>query len=294
MTNNIDRLRGLGVALVTPFRPDGKIDFPALETLVENLIRNRVDYLVTLGTTSEYPTFAEEEKVQVVRCIAEVNNGRLPIVMGIGGPNTAGVADKMELADKLPIDAILSVTPYYNKPNQEGLYAHYKFLSERAPRPIILYNVPGRTSCNLEAQTTIRIAQDCPNVIGIKEASGRMQQIMYLIHHKPADFLIISGDDMITLPLMAVGMDGLISVMANAFPAEMSNMVHLAMKDQFIKARLFHDKLFDLAKACMQEGNPSGIKAIMHAQGKIENVLRLPNVPVSTALDEHIRELLQE
>lgn len=291
MTNN-KSFKGLGVALVTPFLPGGGIDFNALETLVEQLIQNNVDYLVTLGTTSEYPTFTAEEKMDVVRCVTEVNQGRVPVVMGIGGPNTLEVARKMESADRLPIDAILSVTPYYNKPSQEGIFAHYKFLSERAPRPILLYNVPGRTSCNVEATTTIRIAEACPNIIGIKEASGKMKQILYLLHHKPSQFSVISGDDMITLPLMAAGLDGLISVMANAFPMEMSNMVHLAMNDQFIKARLFHDKLFDLAQACMQEGNPSGIKAILHAQGKINNVLRLPNVPVSMALEEQIRTLL--
>lgn len=293
MIDNVSKFKGLGVAVITPFLPDGQIDFPRLETLVENLVKNHVDYLVALGTTSEAPTLSSKEKLEVLHCISSVNNERLPVVVGIGGPNTAGVSEEMALMKDAPVDAILSVTPYYNKPSQNGLFKHYKKLAEKSPKPILLYNVPGRTSCNIEAATTIRIAENCPNIIGIKEASGNMKQIMYLLNHKPENFLVISGDDMITLPLMAVGMDGLISVVANAYPAEISNMVHLAMKDQFIKARLFHDKFFDLTQACFQEGNPSGIKAIMNAQGKIDNVLRLPNVPVSDALYEKIEHLVK-
>lgn len=293
MTDNVSKLKGLGVAIVTPFQPNGDVDFPALEVLVENLIKNHVDYLVALGTTSESPTLSPKEKQEILHCIARVNQGRLPIVVGIGGPNTAGVSEEIENMKDAPVDAILSVTPYYNKPSQSGLIKHYKKLSEKAPKPIILYNVPGRTSCNIDANTTIRIAEQCPNIVGIKEASGNLKQIMYLLNHKPDNFLVISGDDMITLPLMAVGMDGLISVVANAYPAEMSNMVHLAMNDQFIKARLFHDKLFDLTQACFQEGNPSGIKAVLHAQGKMENMVRLPNVPVSEPLYERILQLVK-
>ncbi len=294
MKDSVSKFKGLGVAIVTPFLSDGKIDFPSLEKLVADLVQNRVDYLVALGTTSESPTLSVDEKAEVVKCIASVNQNRLPIMMGLGGPNTDGVAQELKSVDKLPVDAVLSVTPYYNKPSQEGLYQHYKCLSESSPRPIVLYNVPGRTSCNVDALTTIRIAENCPNVIGIKEASGKMKQIMYLLNHKPENFLIISGDDLITLPLMAVGMDGLISVVANAYPAEMSNMVHLAMNDQFIKARLYHDKLFDITQACFQEGNPSGVKAVMHAQGKIDNVLRLPNVPVSEGLYDKILTLVKK
>ncbi len=293
MKDNLSKMKGLGVAIITPFLPDGSIDFPALERLVDDLVQKRVDYLVALGTTSESPTLSPDEKRQVVQCVASVNDGRLPLVMGVGGPNTIGVARDMEAAEALPIDAFLSVAPYYNKPSQEGLFEHFKFLSEHAPHPIILYNVPGRTSCNVDAATTMRIAQECDNVIGIKEASGKMKQIMNLLNHKPDNFLVISGDDMITLPLMAVGMDGLISVVANAFPAEMANMVHLAMNDQFIKARLYHDRLFNLMQACFQEGNPSGIKAVLSVQGKIHNRLRLPNVPVTSALYEKIEELVK-
>lgn len=293
MTDKISRFKGVGVALITPFLPDGKVDFPRLEALVENLIRNRVDFLVALGTTSEYPTLSRAERNEVVKCITDVNNGRLPVMLGVGGPNTRTLLDQLELVGQLPIDAVLSVTPYYNKPNQAGLIAHYKQFSAHCPFPIFLYNVPGRTSCNMTAETTIRIAEECPNVIGIKEASGNMKQILYLLNHKPDNFLVISGDDLLTLPLMAAGLDGLISVLANAYPAEVSNMVHLAADDQFIKARIYHDRLFDISQACFKEGNPCGIKAIMNLQGKVDNVLRLPLVPVSEPLYEDIRKMVK-
>ncbi len=293
MTNRIDKFKGLGVAVVTPFTVDGKVDFVNLEKLVENLIQNKVDYLLALGTTSEYPTMTKAEMLDIVRCITSVNAGRLPILMGLGGPNTQSILARIKDADKLPIDAILSVTPYYNKPSQLGLIEHYKMVAKASPLPVVLYNVPGRTSCNMLAETTIRIAESNPNVIGIKEASGNVKQILYLLNHKPKDFLVISGDDLITLPLMAAGMDGLISVLANAYPAETANMVHLAMNDQFIKARLYHDKLFDISQACFKEGNPSGIKAILAAQGKIKNVLRLPLVPVSDNLSNDIHKLVE-
>jgi len=292
MTNNINKFKGLGVALITPFKASGAIDFKALETLVNNLIDNHVDYLLALGTTSEAPTLSHNERLDVLRCITDVNNGRLPILMGLGGPNTLGLAKELQAVEKLPVDAILSVTPYYNKPSQNGLIEHYKLISIHSPKPILLYNVPGRTACNLEAETTLRIAAACPNVIGIKEASGNMKQIMHLLHHKPDKFLVISGDDLLTLPLMAAGLDGLISVIANAYPAEVSNMVNLAMNDQFIKARLYHDKLYELMVDCFREGNPSGIKAIMSLQGKIGNNLRLPSVPVSDKLMETIKSLI--
>lgn len=293
MKNSIDKFKGLGVAVVTPFTVEGKVDFQSLENLVENLIQNKVDYLLALGTTSEYPTMSKTERQDVVRCITSVNAGRVPVLMGLGGPNTQSILDRIKDVDKLPIDAILSVTPYYNKPSQLGLIEHYKAVAKSSPLSIILYNVPSRTSCNMLAETTIRIAESHHNIIGIKEASGNVKQILYLLNHKPKDFLVISGDDLITLPLMAAGMDGLISVLANAYPAETANMVHLAMNDQFIKARLYHDKLFDISQACFKEGNPSGIKAILAAQGKIKNVLRLPLVPVSDNLSNEIHKLVQ-
>jgi len=293
MTNSIDKFKGLGIAVVTPFTVDGKVDFDNLEKLVDNLIQNKVDYLLALGTTSEYPTMSKSERLDIVRCITSVNAGRLPILMGLGGPSTQSILSNLKDAGKLPIDAILSVTPYYNKPSQLGLIEHYKAVAKSSPLPVILYNVPGRTSCNMLAETTIRIAESNPNIIGIKEASGNVKQILYLLNHKPKDFLVISGDDLITLPLMAAGMDGLISVLGNAYPAETANMVHLAMNDQFIKARLYHDRLFNLMQACFQEGNPSGIKAVLNVQGKLHNRLRLPNVPVTPALYEKIEQLVK-
>lgn len=278
--------------MITPFLPSGQVDYPRLEALVENLVNNRVDYLLALGTTSEYPTLKPQERDDVLRCITETNAGRLPVLYGLGGPNTMMMIEQLGRVERLAVDAVLSVTPYYNKPSQQGLFAHYKALADNCPLPMFLYNVPGRTATNLMPDTVLRIVEQCPNVVGIKEASGNMKQILYLLNHKPENFLVISGDDLLTLPLMAAGMDGLISVLANAYPAEVSNMVHLASADQFIKARLFHDKLFDVSQACFKEGNPSGIKAIMFEQGKIENALRLPLVPVSEELQQTIHRLV--
>jgi 4-hydroxy-tetrahydrodipicolinate synthase len=292
MTDSISRFKGLGVALITPFRPSGEVDYPRLEALVDRMVCNRVDYLLALGTTSEYPTLNPQERDDVLRCITETNGGRLPVMYGLGGPNTQMMIHQLSRVERLAVDAVLSVTPYYNKPSQAGLLAHYKALAEHCPLPMFLYNVPGRTATNIQADTVLRVVEACPNVVGIKEASGSMKQILYLLNHKPDNFLVISGDDMLTLPLMAAGMDGLISVMANAFPAEVSNMVHLAAADQFIKARLYHDKLFDLAQACFKEGNPCGIKAVLYEQGKIDNVLRLPLVSVSEELQQKIHDLL--
>ena len=292
MNKDLQKFKGLGVAIVTPFLPDESVDFKALENLVQYLIDHHVDYLVALGTTSEYPTIAPSEKEDVLRCISETNNGQLPLLVGVGGPNTKAVLRRMESVESFHPDAILSVTPYYNNPSQAGLIAHYQTIAKHSPLPIFLYNVPGRTSCNLKADTTLRIAESCPNVWGIKEASGNMSQILYLLNHKPDDFLVISGDDLLTLPLMAAGMDGLISVVANAYPSEVANMVHLALSDQFIKARIYHDRLFDITKACFKEGNPCGVKAFLAAQGRIHNVLRLPLVPVSETLQKQIESIV--
>ncbi len=292
MNSALSKFKGMGVAIVTPFLPDGSVDFKALESLVAYLIDQHVDYLVALGTTSEYPTIAPSEKEEVLRCISETNAGRLPLIIGVGGPNTKAVLRRMESVESFKADAILSVTPYYNNPSQAGLFAHYQMIAEHSPLPIFLYNVPGRTSCNLLADTTLRIAESCPNVWGIKEASGNMHQILYLLNHKPDDFLVISGDDLLTLPLIAAGMDGLISVVANAYPAEVSNMVHLALSDQYIKARIYHDHLFEITRACFKEGNPCGIRAFLAAQGRIHNVLRLPLVPVSVELQDKINNIV--
>ena len=207
-----ERLKGTGVALITPFLPDGTIDFACLEKLVEDLISNGINYLVTVCTTSETPTLSEEEKDEIVRTVVRVNRGRVAVIRGLGGPDTRELLTSLRTKDFTGVDAILSVTPFYSRPSQEGLYQHYKTVAEHSPRPVILYNVPGRTGCNIEADTTLRLANDCPNIIAVKEASGVMNQIMRIIAHKPADFSVISGDDAITLPLLAVGVDGVISV----------------------------------------------------------------------------------
>lgn len=289
-----NRLKGTGVAVITPFLPDGKIDFASLGKLVEDYIANGVDYLVTVCTTSETPTLSEEEKDEVVNCIVRVNAGRVAIVRGLGGPNTMELVHQLQTRDFTGVDALLSVTPFYNRPSQEGVYQHYKLLAENSLLPIILYNVPGRTGCNIDAATTLRLANDFPNIVAVKEASGMMNQIMKIIAHKPAGFSVISGDDALTLPLLAAGVDGVISVIANAFPKEMSTMVRLARNNQFAEARQIHLRLLDYIQACFREGSPCGIKALMSLQGKIQNNLRLPQVPASEALIETFKNLLAE
>lgn len=288
----IKRLQGVGVAVITPFLKTGEIDFDNLERLIENLIENGVDYLVALGTTSELPTLSEAEKDAVVQTIVRTANGRVPIIRGVGGPDTRDIARDLRNHDFSGVDAILSVTPYYNRPAQEGVYQHYRTLSENSPLPIILYNVPARTGCNIEADTTLRIARDCPNVIAIKEASGNMNQIMKVIAHKPNNFVVISGDDAVTLPLIAAGSIGVISVVANAFPKEICNMVHAALANDYETARRQHIDILDFTQACFKEGNPSGVKAFMSLQGKIGNYLRLPQMPVSNDLYQYMKQLL--
>lgn len=287
-----NKLLGTGVALVTPFTHNGEIDFVRLEQLVENLIQNGVDYLVTVCTTSETPTLSEAEKDAIVQCVVRANKGRLPVIRGLGGPSTAEVVHQLQTFDFSGIDAVLSVTPFYNRPSQEGIYQHYRKIAENSPLPIILYNVPGRTGCNIEAETTLRLATDFPNIVAIKEASGVMNQIMKVIKHKPTDFSVISGDDAITLPLLAAGVDGVISVVANAFPKEVSQMVRLARENRFDEARQLHLQLLDFTQTCFKEGSPSGIKALMSLQGKILNELRLPQVPASENIMETFRGLL--
>lgn len=288
-----NRLTGTGVALVTPFLDNGEIDFEALSGLVENVIHNGVDYLVTLCTTSETPTLTPEERESIVRTVVAVNRGRLPIVRGLGGPSTHEIVNELHTLNFDGVDALLSVTPYYNRPSQEGVYQHYKQIAENSPLPIILYNVPARTGCNIDSRTTLRLACDCPRIIGIKEASGIMNQIMRVISHKPQDFMVISGDDSITLPLIAAGAEGVISVIANAFPKEMSSMVRASLSGDFKSARELHLSLLDITQSCFKEGSPSGIKALLSLQGKIKNNLRLPQVAVSDELIAQMKNLIQ-
>jgi len=289
---NIDPFRGLGVAMVTPFLQNGEIDFANLENLVNHLINGGVDYLVALGTTSESPTLSDAEKQQVVRMIVETNQNRVPVIVGMGGPDTRGLIQRFKTFDFTGVSAILSVTPYYNKPTQTGLFEHYQELAYHAPLPVILYNVGSRTGCNIEPETTLKLAEN-KNIIGIKEASGVMNQIMYIIKHKPDDFLVISGDDAIALPLMAVGADGLISVVANAFPTEMAQMIHLAQNGDYEGAVKYHEILLDIIQACFKEGSPAGVKAFLAIQNRIEYYLRLPLVRVSPQHQEYIKTLVK-
>ncbi len=284
-----DKLKGLGVAMITPFTKEGAIDEKALILLTHNLIENGVDYLVLLGTTAETPTLNHQERNFVVKTVVSEAQKRVPIIVGIASYSTQEVIETIYSTDFEGIDAILSVTPYYNKPSQEGLYQHFKVISEVSPVPVILYTIKSRTMVNMESETTLRLAQ-LPNIIGVKEASGNLNQIMKIIKHKPDDFVVISGDDAITLPLLAVGIDGLISVVANAYPKQMVEMVHCAMNNQFDKAKVIHNQVLDITQACFKEGSPSGIKALMSIQNKIENVLRLPLMPVSDSLYQFFKE----
>jgi len=289
--NPIHQFKGLGVAMVTPFLQTGEVDYPNVEQLVNHLIHSGVDYLVALGTTGETPTLTDEEKHNIVRTIVETNQNRVPVIVGMGGPSTRHILQQFKTFDFSGISAILSVTPYYNKPTQTGLIEHYQELAYHAPLPMILYNVGSRTGCNMEAETTLKLAEN-EKIIGIKEASGVMNQIMYLVKHKPEDFLIISGDDAITLPLMSVGVDGLISVVGNAFPAEMANMVHLAQEGNFIEAAAVHHQMLDIIQACFKEGSPAGVKAFLAMQNRLDYYLRLPLTRVSNEHQAWIKKLI--
>ncbi|MDR3047898.1 MAG: 4-hydroxy-tetrahydrodipicolinate synthase [Bacteroidales bacterium] len=286
------KFSGLGVVVVTPFLNNGDVDYRNLEQLVESLIVGGCDYLVLLGTNSETSTLTEEEKINIVKLVIHVNAGRLPLMLGLGGPSTQQVVEHLKNDDFTGIDAILSVTPYYNRPSQLGLYEHYREISYHSPLPVVMYNVPKRTGCCLETDTILQIARNCDNIIGIKEASGNMNHIMKLIKDKPDHFLVISGDDAITLPLLAVGVDGLISVTANAFPKMVSKMVHLAMNGDFENAKLIHNILLDITQLSLKEGNPAGIKAILALQGKMGYYLRQPLSRVSLELQQVLKEVV--
>jgi len=286
------KLKGMGVALVTPFKDDETIDFDSLARIVEHQIKNGTDYLVVCGTTAETPTLTEAEKEEIKNFVVEINNGRLPIVYGIGGNNTREIVEKVQQTDLTGIDAILSVTPYYNKPSQEGLYQHYAAIAAVATRPIILYNVPGRTGVNMTAETTLRLANDFSNICAVKVASGNFSQIDDIIKNKPADFMVISGDDGITFPLITLGAVGVISVIGNAFPKEFSRMVRLALQGDYEKARSIHHRFTELIELLFVEGNPAGVKSMLAVMGFIRNKLRLPLVPNTIKTFEKIRLVL--
>jgi 4-hydroxy-tetrahydrodipicolinate synthase len=291
--NLIKKLRGTGVALITPFTSSGKIDFPALEKIINYIIKNKCEYIVVLGTTAESATLSADEKQQLTKHVADFVNGRVTLVLGIGGNNTAEIIQQFKKGNLKGYDAILSVSPYYSRPTQEGIYQHYKIIADESPIPVLLYNVPSRTGSNLSADTTLRLSR-IRGIIGIKEASGNMEQCMHLLKERPKDFLIISGDDSITLPLIACGADGVISVAANAFPKIFSSMVRYALGNDFIKARPLHYTVFPIIPMLFQEGNPAGIKAALAALKFCGQNLRLPLVPVSKKLSAEITRLTNE
>ena len=283
--------KGVGVALVTPFMENGSVDYNGLQKLINFQIENGTDYLVVQGTTGESATLSADEKKAVLDYIAEINAKRLPIVLGVGGNNTQAVAEQLENLDTTHLDGILSVSPYYNKPSQKGIVAHYKTIAKSTDLPIILYNVPGRTSSNLLAETTLELANEVDNIVAVKEASGDLEQIMTIIKNKPNGFLVLSGDDALTLPHMAIGGDGVISVVANAFPKRFSTLVHAALESNMELAREKHYELTDVIKYLFADGNPGGVKHVLSLLNICEDHLRLPLVKVNENTAKKLYEL---
>ena len=288
----MNKFKGTGVALITPFNEDGKVDFSGLQKLLDFQIKNDTNYLVVQGTTAESATLSEEEKTAIIEYILEINSKRIPVVLGVGGNNTKEVAKKIDFFSSYKIDGFLSVSPYYNKPTQMGLIEHYKVISSATDLPILLYNVPGRTSSNISSVTTLRLANEISNIVGIKEASGNLEQIMNLIANKPEDFLVISGDDALTLPHIAVGGDGVISVVANAFPKRFSEMVTWALNGNLELARQKHYELLEIIHYLFKDGNPAGIKYILKLINICSDKVRLPLVNVSPSTASKLYELV--
>lgn len=285
------RLRGTGVALVTPFTAQEAVDFDALGRVIDFVIKDGAEYVVTLGTTGETPTLTKQEKIDIVNFTFERADSRVPVVVGVGGNNTREVIEDLE---KLPIEkatAILSASPWYNKPSQEGLFQHYKAIAAATVKPILLYNVPGRTGRNLDASTILRLAREVDNIAGIKEAGGDMAQCIKVLRDKPEDFLVVSGDDALALPQIACGMQGVISVAANAFPKTFSEMVRLALRSDFKNAKALNEKLIDAYELMFAENNPAGVKAFMFEMGLIGNHFRLPVTPLSAGLHEKVKSM---
>ena len=289
-----NKIKGVGTAIVTPFHKDGTIDFKSLQKLIEYQIKGNVNFIVVLGTTGESVTLSKDERVAVVNFVVEAVNGRVPVVMGMGGNNTQEIVNTIKTLDFEGIDAILSVSPYYNKPPQKGIFLHYKTIAGVSPVPVIIYNVPGRTGSNITAETTLKIANELENVIGIKEASGNFSQCMKILKNRPDGFLVISGDDALTLPLISLGADGVISVVSNAFPSEFSEMVQYCFKNNYKKALEIHYRLIDIIDALFAEGSPGGIKAVLEMKKLCSNYFRLPVVGVSKTHYNHIASLLEE
>jgi 4-hydroxy-tetrahydrodipicolinate synthase len=275
------KFTGTGVAIITPFTSTGSVDFTALERVVEHCIKGKVNYIAVLGTTGEPVTLSKAEKTEVVDSVVRFVNKRVPIVIGCGGSNTAETVENIKALDASKFAGVLSVVPYYNKPTQTGIYEHYKTVAQACSLPVIIYNVPGRTGVNMTTETTLKLARDFSNIVAVKEASGNMQQIMEILRDKPANFSVISGDDALTLPMIAMGATGVISVVANAYPADFATMVDEALSGNYQLARKIHYSLLDIITALFAEGSPSGVKAAMNVMGIVENQVRLPLVPVS-------------
>ncbi|MES2688793.1 MAG: 4-hydroxy-tetrahydrodipicolinate synthase [Bacteroidota bacterium] len=284
-------MKGTGVALITPFNKDYSIDFDSLSNVIEHCISGRLEYLVALGTTGESPTLSKDEKKQVYQFIAEQTRGRVPLVAGIGGNDTRDVCDTIKSFDFKGYEAILSVSPFYNKPNQEGIYLHYMELAKIAPKPIIIYNVPGRTGAGISAATTLRLANASDKFIATKEASGNAETFMDILKDKPKHFSVISGDDNLTVPFLAMGMTGVISVIAQAYPEQFSDMVRFALDGKFPEARAIHFRLYEMMKTIFTDGSPGGIKVVMESMGLCKKVVRLPLAPVSKQVEEKLLSL---
>ena len=289
-----NKFRGLGIALVTPFQADGSIDFDALDRLIEYQIQGGADFLCIMGTTAETPTLSREEKRLLKEHFVERVAGRVPLLMGCGGNNTAAILEELQTENWKGIDGVLSVCPYYNKPTQEGLYQHFAAIAKTSPVPVVLYNVPGRTGVNMTAETTLRLAREFENIVAIKEASGNITQMDDIIKNKPKHFDVISGDDGITFPLITLGAVGVISVIGNALPAEFSRMVRLALKGEYNTSLSIHHKFTELFKLLFVDGNPAGVKAMLSEMGLIQNVLRLPLIPTRLTTMEKISQIVRE
>lgn len=289
-----NELRGTGVAIITPFKSNSEVDYSALEKLINTIINNGVEYIVTLGTTGETPTLSKKEKLDIANFTIDKVNGRTPVVVGIGGNNTKDIIENITYFNLDKVTAILSNSPYYNKPSQEGIFQHYKAIGEASPKPVILYNVPARTGSNISAETTIRLAKECKNIGGIKEASGNMVQCMHILKNRPEGFLMVSGDDHVTLPLIACGADGVISVAANCFAKDFSDLVRYALQNDFKKAQKLQYKLLEGFDLLFAENNPAGVKAFLYEMKIIENELRLPLVPLSAGIHDKIKNFLSQ
>ena len=292
MVRNI--FKGLGIALITPFCEDGSVDYKSLVRLMEYQLDNGADFFCILATTGETPCLTKDEKQKIKDLVVSTVNGRVPILMGCGGNNTAAVVEELKTGDFRGIDGVLSVCPYYNKPSQEGLYQHFKAIAAATSLPVVLYNVPGRTGVNLKAETTVRLARDCENIVAIKEASGSLEQVDEILKNKPKDFAVISGDDALTFPMISCGAEGVISVIGNALPKEFSRMIRLEFKGEYEGARKIHHRFTELFSLLFVDGNPAGVKAMLHEMGFIENILRLPLVPTRISTLQKMSEILKE